>query len=177
MPVPTKNTWKHKNSGLRKAGVKPMGAILAKKRTEDAQKSGRMTIPLTMSEKLAILEYAAKGEDSNLIGERLNRTALSIRKFIERHTSTSVIARARLEGGAEILANRIVEQANVDQSLEVMDRLDILAKKRDKHEPSTSFSLIIGNPVIGGTHVTGTLPVPTQRQITDAIDAEVVKNG
>lgn len=168
----TGRKWAHKSTGLKKDGVKPMGAVLTEKRVDEIKKLGKQGA-LTMDEKLGILEMYQNETDTNIIAQKFNRTPDAIRKFLWRYADTSKIARARLQGGAETLADRIVEQANVDQALEVMDRLDILSKKREKAAPASSFNLIIGIPAASGaSRGQAAIPVPSQKQIDDAIDAE-----
>lgn len=174
--MPGRGKWKKATTGLKKDKIKPMGAVLTEKRKEDNKLLAKA---LSMDEKLQILDMYNGGEtDTHLIAQKFNRTPDAIRKFLWRYADTSKLATARIRGGAEQLADRIVEQANVDQALEVMDRLDILSKKRDKAAPATSFNLVMGTFNVskeGGKNAQGGVPVPSQARIEEAIEAEVVK--
>lgn len=168
-----KNRWGTRNEGVK--GKKTVGQAVTEARKETNKKGA-----LTNDEKLKILDLYRENDDTNLIAQAVNRPVDTIRKFMWKYRSTLQSARMRLEAGAETLAGRVVEQANVTESLEVLDRLDVLSKKRDKAAPVSSFSLIIGNPVIGTPlpsarkDAIDVVPVPTQKQIDDAIEAEVV---
>ncbi len=171
MPAKDKRKW-YQRGKVRETDA-PLPTTAVKAARKEAAMAAAKKGALTMDEKLGILEMYQSETDTNIIAQKFNRTPDAIRKFIWRYASTTKLARARLEGGSEKLANRIIEQANVDQSLEVMDRLDILAKKREKAAPASSFHLIIGVPPSSGKpSVTGTVPIPDQRMIDDAIEAE-----
>lgn len=165
-----KRGWAHKPTGTK--GTKTVGQVVKEDRALDSKKKGS----LKMEEKMEILDLYAAGEtDTHLIGQKVGRSAATVQQFLWRYRSTTKTARMRIEAGAETLADRIVETANVTEALEVMDRLDILAKKRDKSAPITSFALIIGAPTLNDRRqgAANEIPVPSQKQIDDAIEAEV----
>lgn len=126
-----------------------------------------------MEEKIKCLEIYAETKDRAITATRLNRSEESVKKFLMRYWSTTIGARMKLEAGAEKLADNIVKNANVEESLEVLDRLKVLEKRSDKDAPSTSFNLIIGMPSTN-TRSLDTVPVPSQKQIEEVAEAEVV---
>ncbi len=174
-----KPKWKNKPTGLKADGVPPMGKVMKTKVTEEAQDDEGKKGALTMDEKLQILEMYQEESDTTLIAQKFNRSPEAIRKFLWRYKDTSQIARQRIQGGAHDLAERIVEQANVDQALEVMDRLGVLEKKRDKAAPQSSFTLVMGNFGEAAKKGSPVIPIPSQKRIEDAIEAEakVVTDG
>lgn len=119
---------------------------------------------LSTEEKLAILEMHTRGISTEVITARLARSESTIRKFLSDYKPTTMVAKAYFEAHAEKLAARIVKHADVDQSMEVMDRLDVLNKKqKDSGDHRTQFQVIVGMP---GTSSGGvSIPVPTQADI------------
>lgn len=160
---------KGKATGVRKEGLPAPSKVI-----KDARKAALITTPMTMEEKIQCLDIFSELKDVAMTAVKMNRSEVSIRKFLARYLSTTRGARLTLEAGAEKLARRIVNDANVEEALEVMDRLDVLNAKQEKSGPSTSFNLVIGMPS-SGPRVAGTVPVPSQAQIEEAaVDAEVV---
>ncbi len=139
-----------------------------------------ITTAMSMDEKLKCLDLFAELKDIAMVATKMGRAEEGVRKFLSRYQSTTVGARMTLEAGAERLANRIVKHANVEESLEVMDRLGVLEAKRDKSGgPATSFNLIIGMPsTVAKAGSIDIIPVPEQGRIDASIvEAEVVASG
>lgn len=122
---------------------------------------------LSTEEKLAILEMHSRQYAVEVIASRLSRSPETIRKFLSDYKPTTTLARAYFESRAEILAARVVKHADVDQSLEIMDRLDILnAKRKDAASTQTQFNVIVGVP--GNSQTPSAIPVPSQADIEAA---------
>lgn len=169
--MPGNNKWSKKPPSTK--------GLPSPKELMDAKKAPKLnTKPMTMDEKIRAVDEYAKTRDVGMVAASLNRSEDSMRRFLQRYQSTSAGARLTLEAGAEKLAKRIIKDANVEESLEVMDRLDILSKKADKAPPVSSFSIIVGMPSTSAPRTAlDVVPVPTQAQIEEAkhaIDAEVV---
>lgn len=163
--------WGKKSAGIR-AEKLPAASKLVKAAKKSTLKAGTMT----MQEKLECLELFAKLKDIPMVATRLNRSEDAVRKFLWRYQSTTTGAKMVLNAGAEKLAKRVVREANVEESMEVLDRLDVLPKvDRAKKQPVTSFQVIVGMPVPGTVQAPREIPVPSQLQIEEAIEAEVVK--
>lgn len=171
--MPRKVKVQHRHKGVAGSkGLPSMAATLRKKR-QPVLNDG----PWTMEEKLRCLEIYAEVKDKNITAARLNRSESAVKKFLWRYQSTTLGARMKLEAGAEKLADNIVKNANVEESLEVMDRLGVLEKKRpDAAAASTSFSLIIGMPSTsaqglgqgqGPGPVIDVVPVPPQPKLVE----------
>lgn len=126
--------------------------------------------PLSLEEKVFILEHRfskAQPWGDLRIAKALQRPRRTVTEFIERYRSTNVLAKAYLEREAENLAKRIARKANVEQSMEVLDRLDVLPKKDRKavaDQGGPQFSIIIGQSQ--GAHA---IPVPDQKAIEAAL--------
>ena len=67
--------------------------------------------------------------------------------YLRKYANTVDIAKATMKAGAQTLAERVIEKANVDQSLEVLDRLDALPKKRNDAGGAPAFNIMIGGVV------------------------------
>lgn len=159
-----KRAWSRRPQGTK--DLPPISVVMKAKRAP-----GLKSTAMTMEEKIQALELYSDLGNIEAVASKLNRSPEILRKFLWRYKSTTKVARMTLEAGAETLAKRIVKDANVEESLEVMDRLDILAKKRDKTAPSTQVAIIVGMP----GQAAGTMPIPSQKQIDNTINAEVVK--
>ena len=98
----------------------------------------------------------------------LNRPHSTIVRFLQRYKSTAPIAKQLLTSKAADLAKRVVDNANVQESLEVLDRLDVLPRKNrgDGSASGPRFNIFVGSGAAGTVP-----PVPTQ----DVIDAEAVR--
>lgn len=65
------------------------------------------------------------------IAERMGRSHEGVRHVLNEWASTVDLAKVTLRKGAVTLAERVIKDANVEQSLEALDRLEVLPK-RDK---------------------------------------------
>lgn len=65
------------------------------------------------------------------IAQRIGRSHEGVRQVLIEWASTVELAKLTLRKGAVALAEKVVKSADVDQSLEVLDRLEVLPK-RDK---------------------------------------------
>jgi hypothetical protein len=120
---------------------------------------------LTVEEKLAALEMGRLKWPVQIIAARLDRNEDTIKKFLREYKPTLDLARAALEAKAEQLAHRIAKHADIDQSLEVMDRLGVLKKTLKDTGPSqNNFQVIVGMPG-QGPNSPSTIRIPSQADI------------
>ena len=122
---------------------------------------------LSVEEKHAILEMYQLGYTTQIIAARLDRSFVAITRFLADYKPTTILAKAVFEANAEKLAYRVVRHADVEQSLEVMDRLKVLPKTaKDAGSGGSNFQIIVG----GATAVSGqpSMPIPTQAEIIEA---------
>lgn len=126
---------------------------------------------LVVEEKLVILELYAGGIPASTIARHLCRPQTTIDHFLRIYRSSVPMARLHFEANAEKLAQRIVDRADVNQALEVMDRMGVLEKKRDKESHAESrFQVVVGVVNTSGDAPKGipAIPIPTQAQIQSA---------
>lgn len=162
---PNRKRWARTSQGTK--GTLPINKLMKAVRAPDLKTSA-----MTIQDKLEALELYADLGNVAAVAAKMNRSPDALNKFLCRYRSTTKSARLTLEAGSDILAKRIIKDADVDQALEVMDRLDILNEKRDKSAPATTSVLVIGMP--NHPNLDQMVPVPSQKQIDRAIDAQVV---
>jgi hypothetical protein len=125
---------------------------------------------LSLEEKIFILERKfVDNWGAKRIAATVKRDVTTIEKFITAYRSTKTLARLHLEAQAENLAKRIVRKADVDQGLEIMDRLDILKKQNRGNEAGNAqFNIIVGMP----GQPTAVAAIPDQAAIEAAFTKE-----
>ncbi len=134
---------------------------------QEMLEDGRRARGLILEEKIFILEsYFSKRWGPKKIAKLIGRASSTVTRFIDRYRSTATMARLHFEAQAENLAKRVTSKANVEEAMEVLDRIDVLPKKDRKEQGGTSFNIIVGMPGQPGTR--GAIPVPSQKQIEAA---------
>lgn len=122
---------------------------------------------LILEEKIFILEsYYTKNWGPKRIGKLLGRASSTITRFLDRYRSTATLAKLHIEAQAENLAKRVTSKANVEEAMEILDRIDVLPKKDRKESGGNSFNIIVG--AVGAPGTRGTIQVPSQKQIEAA---------
>lgn len=159
-----------KSQGVK--GLPTMGQLVKAKRKQEVKAAGKPK-PWTMAEKIEAVDLYAELKDTAQVAVKLGRSEESVAKLVRAYQSTTKAARMVMEAGAAKLAANVVKNANVEESLEVLDRLNVINKHRDKGGSTPTHSLlIVGMP---GARDNNPLPLPSQKQIEEAIDAVVVK--
>lgn len=85
--------------------------------------------PFTPTEIQLALNLREQGYSLAEVGKRLDRSAEGVRYILEKWEPTAKLAKATLHKGAVELAERVIKDATVGESLEVLDRLDVLPKR------------------------------------------------
>jgi DNA-binding transcriptional regulator LsrR (DeoR family) len=88
-----------------------------------------------------ILKLAEAGKTQMEIAAIAQVSQSTVSRTIDELTDTRVVAKAILHNRAKFLAERVIKNADVDQALEVLDRIDVAPKRRD--EPSASQVMVI----------------------------------
>lgn len=117
---------------------------------------------LSPEEKAIIVELHHEGVGRRRISEIIGREPSTVIRFLQRYSSTTTASRMYFEANADRLARRVVKNANVDQSMEVLNRLDVLPEKDRKGGAETGprFNVMIGVP-----GAVSAIPIPTQRDV------------
>lgn len=109
---------------------------------------------LTQTDTILALRLASEGLNQTQIAQRLAVSQPTISDLLNKFTDTRELAKARLNGSSYKLAERAIRDADVDQSLEMLDRLGV-AEKRQQQTGQTGISIYIGQQ----TAVTGQDPL------------------
>jgi len=140
-------------TGKMLAEIKPK---IAEMRTEGVVKL------LTLEEKIFILEaHFNKGVGIKQISKDLSRSIATVRRFVNQFRSTHLIAKLRFAAQADNLAKKVIAKADVDQAMEVLDRIDVLPRKeRSKGPEVPQLNIIVGMP-----GQPSAIPAPSQKTI------------
>lgn len=126
---------------------------------------GRTTGNLTDEERVHALHLGKELEYTvTQIAKELRRSPDTIARFFAGMKSTSGIARQYAEAKSLDLVRRVVKDADVDQALEVLDRTDVLPRKRDH-----GGGVGIGITVCVGMPGEPAVQVPTQVVVNRAL--------
>jgi ParB-like chromosome segregation protein Spo0J len=121
-----------------------------------------MAKPLTDDERAEILHLASvEGLSQRRIAAKTGRNRSTIQEVLKALAPTTALAKAHYAAQALDLARRATDTANVEQILEIHDRLGVLERKRDTG-PAAAFQINIGMPGAPAC------PIPTQAQIAEA---------
>lgn len=137
---------------------------------EDQDEKEKVSGSLSLDEQVLILQsHFDHGIGVKIIAKQLGRNHSVVSRFLAKYRSTASLAKMHLQNNAERLARRIVQEADVDQSLEVLDRMDVLPRKeRGKStEGGNSFQVIVGMP--SGAPTMPVRIAPTQKAIEAAL--------
>jgi predicted transcriptional regulator len=100
---------------------------------------------LTRVELSALLKLHEAGKTQVEIAQALGCSQPTVSYWLNEFADTRTTAVNTLRAGAEKLAERIVKQADVEQALEVLDRLDVAPKKRDTHV-GNAIQIVVNTP-------------------------------
>jgi predicted transcriptional regulator len=100
---------------------------------------------LNRAEVGSILKLHEAGKTQVEIAQILGCSQPTVSRWLDELVDTRELAKHTLRSGAEKLAERIVKQADVEQALEVLDRLDVAPKKRDTHL-GNAIQIVVNTP-------------------------------
>ena len=126
---------------------------------------------MTADEKITILDMYGKGLGPMIIAKRLHRNHGVISRFLDKYRTTVPMARLQFQAGAEKLAQRVLKKANVEESMEVLDRIDVLPKKERTQAQAPSFSVMVAMP---GDAKSGP-PLPSAKEVNLAKTRKMVE--
>ena len=138
----------------------------AKKKLFGARAPNRTTsaVRLDAEEKAQIVKLDRENLGTGQIAHAIGRPPQTVSGYLRRHRSTVTEARQYFESKAEQLARRVVKHADVDQSIDVLDRIDVIPKK--EHATGVQFNVVIGMPG-------QTIPVPSERLLREVERAPI----
>ncbi len=99
---------------------------------------------LTQAEESLCLHLANDGLTQTAIAQRLGCHPSSVSRTLAAFTDTRELAKRRLQGSADRLVRRVISKATVEESLEVLDRIDVAPKRQSG--AGSSVNILIGMP-------------------------------
>mgnify|MGYP001579567563 FL=1 len=115
---------------------------------EIAERRGR----LSYDEVSALLKLDASGKKQQEIAEIFGISQSNVSRIVSQFKDTRVLAKQRLHGAAELLADRVLHAADVASkrgdgsvALEVLDRVDALPKRQSEGGGGAKVIVIVGN--------------------------------
>ena len=117
-----------------------------------------------------ILTLDKQGVTQTLIAQQLGISQATVSRVLDRYVDTRELAKLRLNNSAASLVDRVIEDADVEQSLEVLDRIDVAAKRQNDTKNTGGVQVVVlmpgqqGHqpPVIDLSPVTFALDAPNQ---------------
>lgn len=94
---------------------------------DNADNGRRRLIP---TEVRLILELRANGLSQRQIAGRLNVNQSTVARWLAAFDDNRALAKARLRGAALELADRVIDRANAEEAIKVLEGLDVLQKSK-----------------------------------------------
>lgn len=120
---------------------------------------------LTQTQEALIVNLSRDGFTQTQIAQQIGCSQPAVSDVLRAFEDTRDLARLKLRNAAQRLAERVIINADVDQSLEVLDRLEV-APKRQIDSSRDRVTILIGMP----NHPAGPNPFDVSPQ-PFAIDA------
>lgn len=140
-----------------------------------------MSLQLTADEKARICRWYS-GDGCNkvsisVIARRLRRNRQTIVTFLRSLSPSRAYAKALLEASISTHVERITEFANVEQSMEMLHRLDVLGKKDQSslHGNVTVMVGMPGAPAIAAPSQETIDAAKAERALPAAIPGEIIR--
>ena len=122
-----------KNMSKTKQNAVPMALVFSPE-TEIAERRGR----LSYDEVSALLKLESSGKTQQEIADIFHISQSNVSRIVSQFKDTRILAKQRLHGAAEVMAERVIQAAEVASrrgdgsvALEVLDRVDALPKRSD----------------------------------------------
>lgn len=124
---------------------------------------------LTRAELGSLIALARAGKTQTEIAQALNCNISTVSRWLAQFEDTTELAKQRLKNSANTLAERVVKDADVEQSLEVLDRLEVLPKRQNDSN-RTGVQIFVGMPSspIGPDPVIQVNEIPYYQTQTDS---------
>src|ERR1044071_1752320 len=101
---------------------------------------------LSRDQELAILRLRQLGKSQTEIGQIVGCSQPQVSIVLSELADTTQEARKVLRNGCAKLAKRVIDHANVEESLEVLDRMDVAPKKQRDTQGPIQVGISIGMP-------------------------------
>ena len=101
---------------------------------------------LTRAEDVLILKLHAEGKSQVDIAAVIGCSQPTVSRTLAEYEDTSILAKYRVRNSALKLVDRVIADADVDQSLEVLDRIGVLEKRNVDSGRAGQVNIVIGMP-------------------------------
>ena len=101
---------------------------------------------LSRTEESLILQLHAEGKTQVAIAQVLGCSQPTVSAVLKAYSDTKFLAKRVLDNSAIALAERVVKHANVAESLDVLERIDVIAPKKQDAGRSGQVTIVIGMP-------------------------------
>ena len=101
---------------------------------------------LSRTEEMLILQLHAEGKTQVAIAQVIGCSQPTVHRVVGAFADTKILAKAVLNKSALALAERVVKRANVAESLEVLERIDVIAPKKQDVGRGVGVNIVIGMP-------------------------------
>ena len=92
------------------------------------------------------LKLRDEGKTQDEIAQCLNRDRSAIAKLLLSFVDTRPLATLRLHNRALGFAETVIRDANVEESLEMLDRLEVVPKRQIDQSKANQVNIVIGMP-------------------------------
>lgn len=101
---------------------------------------------LTQADIALILRLADDGQTQTFIAKQIGCSQSTVSDTLSTLSSTKDIAKRLADNAAEKLTKRVIDDADVDQCLEVLDRIGVLEKRQHEAGKGSNVMIVIGQP-------------------------------
>lgn len=116
-----------------------------KAKSKPQPKPVRLRKHLTYPEIGLLLKLRDEGLTQEQIAKRLDRDQTTVSDVLLSFADTRPLAQLKLRNSAVRFAETVIKDADVEESLEVLDRLEVLTK-RQQVDTSSRVNIFIGTP-------------------------------
>jgi predicted transcriptional regulator len=96
---------------------------------------------LTPAKIALILRLAQEDQTQTAIAQIVGCTQPTVSRCLKEFADTRELAKLKAHNAAERLTKRVLDEADVDQSLEVLDRIGVLEKREHGKTPSVQVNV------------------------------------
>lgn len=93
-----------------------------------------------------ILKLSEAGKSQTEIAGIVGVSQPTVSRTLAEFVDTRIVAKALLNRHATALAERVIKEANVAESIDVLERIEVLAPKQANSAHGAAISIVIGMP-------------------------------
>jgi predicted transcriptional regulator len=93
-----------------------------------------------------ILTLDKQGQTQTAIAQQLGISQATVSRVLDKYIDTRELAKLRLHNSAATLAERVINEADVEQSLEVLDRIDVVVKRQGEGRNTGGVQVVVMMP-------------------------------